>query len=617
LNKEIFKFLKDYGTDENSINRLLVSSFIYEHKIENIENQKIKNFLIKEDELEYSILLQFIELIQQANKHYYFEELVEFFEFVISPSDKIVNGAIYTPNDIREFITNESFNNLECESFDTIQVADISCGCGGFLIDASLKLKNLTNKSFKNIFKDNIFGVDIQQYSIERTEILLTLLAIKHGEDEKEFKFNLYVEDSLKYNWKEENKKIKKSGGFDIVLGNPPYVCSRNMDESTKIAMKNWSTCSTGHPDLYIPFFQIGYELLKPNGILGYITVNTFIKSLNGRAIREYFHKNKIDLKIIDFEDEQIFNSRMTYTSICFLKNEVSNYLYYVPLRRKQLRNKINYKKHKYDKLDIQKGWYLQNRRLILKLEEIGTKLGDIYTTRSGIATLKNSIYIFKPIKVINDFYYIDKNTKIEKGICKDIINSNLLVKTNQIEKIIEKIIFPYEYDDNNQVYVMSIDKLQNEYPFAYKYLLDNKDVLATRDKGKGKDYKFWYAFGRNQSLERSKYKLLFPQLAKKGFQSHISDDENLYFYNGMAVMSNNKRELQILGKIFLSDVFWTYVSSISKHYASGYYSLGRNYIKNFGIFDFSKIDYNYLINCNSINVLNDFVNKKYENKFN
>ena len=93
--------------------------------------------------------------------------------------------------------------------------------------------------------------------------------------------------------------------------------------------MSKWDTCATGHPDLYIPFFQIGFELLRAQGILGYITVNSFTKSLNGRGIRNYFHEKQVELKIIDFEDEQIFNSRMTYTAICFLSNNQSLYLFF------------------------------------------------------------------------------------------------------------------------------------------------------------------------------------------------------------------------------------------------------------------------------------------------
>lgn len=239
MNKEILKFLKDYGTDEYSINRLLVSSFVVEHNINNIQNSLIKNLLINKNELEYGILTQFLDLIRKSNKHYYFEELVEFFEFVISPSDKLINGAIYTPKNIREYITKQSFNELQDKQIEQIKIADIACGCGGFLIDVSFEIKKITNKFFKNIFQENIFGVDIQEYSIKRTKILLSLLAITHGEDEEEFQFNLYKADSLEFDWFKENEQIKKNNGFDLILGNPPYVCSRNMDNNTKSLCKN------------------------------------------------------------------------------------------------------------------------------------------------------------------------------------------------------------------------------------------------------------------------------------------------------------------------------------------------------------------------------------------
>ncbi|GGD45609.1 hypothetical protein GCM10012288_19910 [Malaciobacter pacificus] len=614
MNQSVCKFLKDYGTDEYSINRLLVSSFVIQHKITNIQNLLIKNLLINEDELEYGILIQFLELIKESNKHYYFEELVEFFEFVISPSDKLVNGAIYTPKDIREFIIEEVFSTVSKNSAKKITVADIACGCGGFLIDSALEIKKLTNKSFKSIFRDNIFGIDIQKYSIERTKILLSLLALKYGEDTKEFEFNLFVGDSLEYKWQDENKKIRENKGFDIIVGNPPYVCSRNMNNETKELMKNWSTCKTGHPDLYIPFFQIGYELLKPKGILGYITVNTFIKSLNGRAIRKYFSDNQVDLKIIDFEHEQIFNSRMTYTSICFLKNIKSETVKYTPLKRLGLKNNIIYEKYKYIDLSISKGWYLKNKNIVNKIEKVGTPFGEIYNTKSGIATLKNNVFIFKPIKDTKKYYYIDKNTKIEKSICKDIVNSNLLVKTDKINNIIEKIIFPYEYNEENQIYVISEDKFINDYPFAYHYLLSNKDALVNRDKGKGKDYKYWYAFGRNQSLERYKYKLLFPQMAREGFKSCFVENEDIYFYNGMAAMAETKEELKILEQVFKTDIFWLYVKSISKPYASNYFSLGKNYIKNFGISDLTEEKKKYILNEKEIDKLNKFFNNIYLN---
>lgn len=613
MNKEILKFLKDYGTDEYSINRLLVSSFVIEHNINNIQNSLIKNLLINKNELEYGILIQFLDLIRKSNKHYYFEELVEFFEFVISPSDKLINGAIYTPKNIRDYITKQSFNELKDKQTEKIKIVDIACGCGGFLIDVSLELKQRTNKYFKKIFQDNIFGVDIQEYSIVRTKILLSLLAIAHGEDEKEFQFNLYIANSLEFEWFKENEQIKKNKGFDLILGNPPYVCSRNMDDETKELMKKWSTCQTGHPDLYIPFFQIGYELLTENGILGFITVNTFMHSVNGRAIREYFSENKVLVKIIDFKDEQIFKSRMTYTCICLLQKKQSEFIYYTSSKEINLEDisKLEFNKDSYQNLDTQKGWSLKNSDLVNKIESIGTSFGKIYNTKSGVATLKNNVYIFKATKADEKYFYMQDGTKIEKNICKEIINTNQLNTCIDVDSLKEKIIFPYTYNTQNQAVIIEEDVFSKQFPKTYEYLLTKKDILATRDKGNGK-YPVWYAFGRTQSLEKVKYKLFFPQLVKKGFKAVINDEEDLYFYNGMAAYTKDKRNLKILEKLLVSDVMWSYIENKSKHYASGYFGLGKNYLKDFGIYDFTDDEIDFLLNESDSTKLNNFFNSKY-----
>ena len=576
MNKKILDFLRKYGSDEFKINKLLVSAFLIEKNILEIKNKRIRSLIIQKKELEYPKLLEFIEIIREYNSSFCFEELLELFEFVISPSDKLINGAIYTPDNIRKYITKQSFETLKIKSFNKIKVVDISCGCGGFLIDASREIKAKTNKSYKKIFQDNIYGVDIQKYSIERTEILLALLAITENEDEKEFNFNIYQGDSLKYDWQEMK--------FDLVLGNPPYVCSRNMDIETKKLMKNWSSCRSGHPDLYIPFFQIGYELLSTDGILGYITVNSFIHSVNGRAIREYFEEREVSLKIVDFGDEQIFNSRMTYTCLCFIQRDSRGSILYTQKRSNSLKELkvLNFIEERYEDLESFKGWSLKDNNFIKKIESRGISFGNIYDTKSGIATLKNKVYIFKPIKEDKNYYYLDENTPIERKICKNIINSNKLVKYDNFDDLVEKIIFPYTHDKNGKPIFIKIDEFIKKYPKAYKYLFTQKELLSKRDKGKGK-YPDWYAFGRSQSLEKRKEKLFFPQLVKKGFKTYYSEDEDLYFYNGMCAYAS-KKELLNLKKIMASNEFWKYIENKAKNYASNYYGLGRNYLKDFGI---------------------------------
>lgn len=614
MNQAIYKYLKEYNNDVLSTNRLLVSAFI---KIKNLnvnKNLKLKELIItQQDHNEYKSFQEFIRLIKELNKEFSIEELLELFEFVISPEDKLINGAVYTPKHIRQYITDQSFEKKPQSQYDYLKVGDISCGCGGFLIDAARAIKQASGKSYYEIYRDNIFGLDIQPYSIERTRVLLTLLALSEGEDSEEFQFNLYVENALRFNWLEEDKKIKQNSGFDILLGNPPYVCSRNMDEDSKSLLSDWSVSSTGHPDLYIPFFQICYESLKEHGVLGYITVNTFFKSVNGRAIRQYFSDNQIKMRIIDFGGEQVFKSRSTYTCICFLEKSEEKSIEYTQCTSDTIEklHDSDFQHLSYSSLDAVHGWNLINQDLVHKIENIGTKFGELYKTRNGIATLKNNVYMFDPIEEDDKYYFLDDDIQIEKAICKNIINPNRLTQKRSLNSLKHKIIFPYEYDKEGNINLIDEMTFSSIYPKAYQYLLTQKELLSTRDKGKGK-YPEWYAYGRNQSLEKMKHKLFFPHITPHLPHYVISSEEDLLFYNGIAVVSENLKELKLLKKIMESDVFWFYIESTSKNYSSGYYSLSRNYIKNFGIYPFGEEDKAYILNEKDSKKANAFICEKY-----
>jgi adenine-specific DNA-methyltransferase len=611
MKKEIFKYLKLISTNPIDVDRLIVSAFIIKNKITVRNNVFLKSFLIQEKEIEeYSKLVKFISILETELADFNTERLIEFFEFVISPADRIINGAIYTPLNIREYIIKQTFA-AKRDSIRDSKIADISCGCGGFIYNAAKEIKKLTKKSYFEIFKYQIFGLDIQQYSITRTKLLLCLLALSEGEDRKEFKFNLFVGDALEFSWP---NALKIFSGFDIILGNPPYVCSRHLTEETKTKLRTWTVCKSGHPDLYIPFFQIGIENLAIDGVLGFITMNSFFKSLNGRSLREYFQKASLEFKIIDFGTAQIFKSKYTYTCICLIENrKESSIKYYKSNASKQLpANQKVFSIIKYANLDFKKGWNLQNHEIISKIESTGISLGELYKTRNGIATLKNEIYIFNPIKEDNDFYYLQNGSvyPIEKGICRDILNSNKLNTTDSFSKLKEKVIFPY--DDGVKPQLLKENYLKRNFPKAYKYLENKKTILAARDNGEG-DYESWFAFGRTQSLEKMKHKLFFPHLAAKVPNYLINSDENLLFYNGLALLAESKNELLVMKKIMESRLFWFYIQNSSKPYTSGYFSFSSNYIRNFGICNLDKDEIKFVINEQDKEVLDSFFETKYD----
>lgn len=609
--KNTFKYLSSYSTTPKDVDRLIISAFLKINKLKPHKNELLKAYSIKfTEKKEYTSLIEFVTVIKSNIKKFSFEELIELFEFVVSPADRIINGAIYTPQKIRTFIVLRAFEKNICIE-DSIKISDIAMGCGGFLFNASIELKNRTGKTYSEIFKNNIFGLDIQEYSVTRTKLLLSLLALQSGEDIKGFDYNLFQGDSLDFDW---SCKIDDFNGFNIILGNPPYVCARNIDFETKEKLKNLEVCKSGNTDLYIPFFQIAIENLAKNGVLGFITMNSFFKSLNGRALREYFQRKELAFSIIDFGSEQIFKSKNTYTCICFIENRNENFISYIQSESKKLNDKQSFERINYLILDSKKGWNLKDNKIISKIESTGIPFGDLYQTRHGIATLKNEIYIFRPVDEDENYFYLQNSSlyKIEKRICRDIVNSNKLSRVVSLNELKEKVIFPYDQQEKPKLHKESF--IKEVFPEAYKYLLRKRSILAKRDKGKG-NYENWFAFGRTQSLEKIKNKMFFPKYSDRTPYFIINSDDDLLFYNGLAVVHSSKEEMKIIKKIMESKIFWYYIKTTSKPYSSDYYSLNGNYIKNFGVCELTVEEKNFLLEETDQNVLNDFFEDKYKVK--
>ena len=170
-------------------------------------------------------------------------------------------------------------------------------------------------------------------------------------------------------------------------------------------------------------------------------------------------------------------------------------------------------------------------------------------------------------------------------------------------------MIFPY--DNNDKPKLLNEDFIRETFPEAFRYLENKRNILSQRDKGKG-DYEKWFAFGRTQSLEKIKNKMFFPKFSDRTPCFLINDDENMLFYNGLAVVGHTEEDMLIVKKIMESRLFWYYIQSTSKPYSSNYYSLNGNYINNFGICKLDNDDRKFVIKENDSNVLDNFFEEKY-----
>ena len=610
----LLTYLKEnVPSDERTVNRLFVSAFIQGNIQEGPNSRFLSSYVIHRLDDDYGLFVKVEKRISSVyGEQISLESLVKLFEYVISPADRIVSGAVYTPENVRMTILRRVLGDKGMAELRRLRIADVSCGCGGFLMDAARWIHQKTRKPYAEIFLENLFGIDIQKYSIERTKILLSLLALSEGED-ADFEFNLLCRDTLDF---EREAWDERYTGFDIVVGNPPYVCSRKLSKDTHEKLKGYEVCSSGHPDLYIPFFYIAINMLNNRGRLGFITMNTFLRSVNGRAIRKYFSRNQFAISIVDFRGHQIFGSRNTYTCLFYLdKQIVSDGIDYAIDVQGVLANDIRFTFVPYIDLDNEKGWTLNHFEETRAIESIGVQIKDYCPSRHGIATLSNDTYIFKPAAEDERYYYIERSGKlfpIEKAICKDIVNSNKLNSVKELESLLEKVIYPYRVE-NGQASVYKPTEMRTLFPKALAYLQVRKDILLKRDKGDVSDYPQWYAFGRTQSLVLPRYKLFFPKFANKPLRCVICDAPDLLLYNGVAFVNINERKLRILKSIIESDLFWQYVQANGKPYSAGYYSLSGVDIKHFGMPVFTAAEEDELLSLTDKRIIEQWLKRHYQ----
>ena len=591
MDKKVNSLIKTYSDNELALNKLVVTSYIRYNNL-NVKDGYLMPFVVTEEK-------ELKEEIELLSKSCTIEDVINIFELAIPESEQTVNGAVYTPKYIRDYIVRRVLDHANKELSELL-CADISCGCGAFLFTLLVEIHERTNLSCRDILQ-RLYGTDISSNSIGRAKILLALAALEYGETIYNEDFRLYTGDSLIYDFM-SMPAVCENGGLDIIVGNPPYVRSKNIDVETKKNLPLWSTSKIGNADLYIPFFEIGLSVLTDEGLLGYITVNTFFKSVNARILRNFLTSNNYSLRIIDFGEQKVFKKKLAYTCLAFLSKTQSKSISYIKANIAEVEKQIEFAYNQIDfaLLDNHRGWHLNeagtlaNIRLI---ENAGIPLGDSYVMKNGIATLANDIFIFKPEKLDKDYYYLLREGieyKIEKGICRSIIKPNIIKSEDDIPIKEERIITPYDANNN----VIPEDFFRENYPMAYQYLSAHRKTLDGRDKGEG-DYGAWYAFGRTQAIADRGLKLLFPYMSDVPHFIYTNQRE-MMIYCGYAIYHESESELLFLKKVLESSVFNYYMRNSSKPYSAGYYSYAKNYVKNFGMYPFSDEQKSYVLAMNT-----------------
>lgn len=601
--KQLVNKLMKISNDVTSIEKALVYSFAGIISVDINNSKWLKRYL---SDVDYSVVDK-VNII--TDKKLSLNELIAIFEMLVPQSEKKEKGIVYTPEIITRYIVS---NTLNCDSIPT--VLDPSCGCGAFLVAAIEYMHKKYLVSYSDIVSSYLYGVDVDSNAIDRVKSLLSLVVLMHEEEEK-CDFHFICANTLDKKTFSRLKKLCKKG-FDCIIGNPPYVRNKNMNDNTKSFLSNWVSSSVGNVDLYIPFFEIGIKLLSDNGKLGYISPNSYLQGVNGRSLRKYFASEQHQVEIIDFRDSQVFENVTSYTCITLIDKSIStDIIKYFRLNETNTLEKHSFSEYHYADFPDGKPWRMRESSIdevIHKLESSGTPLSN-WKIRNGLATLKNDIYFFSPTKADNKYYYREyngKSYKIEKNVCIRVAKPNIIKSEAELEQKMEIAIFPYTHTDSKYQLIEECI-FQSSFPEAYKFLIEYKSILLNRDKGHG-NYPAWYAYGRTQGMNNFGKKLLIPYISGSPV-AVLSLDPDVLFYCGYALLSEDIEELKIL-KVFLeSEAFWYYIFHTSKPYSKGYMAFAKNYIVNFTIPELSEKEKEYLLGSHTREELDEFVWGKYK----
>jgi len=381
--------------------------------------------------------------------------------------------------------------------------------------------------------------------------------------------------------------------GFDVVVGNPPYVrvqgLKENYLEQTKYYEKNYVS-ATGSYDIYALFMEKGFKLINKKGLVSFILPHKFLITDFGSGIRKFFVEKRAVESLLHFGSELVFSEASTYTCIVTLSKKNKEKI----LFKKVNPNKIS-EIFKWDKMDYNllsnKNWDLQSEEiynLIKKLKKQPYTVEEVFKSIfQGIATSLDDIYVFEGkeegniIKGYNKKF--DYEFEIEKELVKPILGGKEVSKYCNM-KIKNYVLFPY-HRINNKMEIVDIKYIENNLPLTKKYLENFEKEIKGREKGKMSNRQDWYAYIYPKNLDKFDSSKIMTREISLGCNMTYDSEGKIYHNTKVYSFVKNKK-FNVDDKFYLallnSKVMWFFIKNTGSEYSGGYYVFKTNYLKPF-----------------------------------
>ncbi|MBX1815411.1 Eco57I restriction-modification methylase domain-containing protein [Campylobacter jejuni] len=439
------------------------------------------------------------------------------------------------------------------------------------------------DEKFKSFFSKNMF-----EFSFDEKVATKEFANLK-----KEYDNIFNLESNHPFEWRFEFPEILDDDGnfkgFDLIIGNPPYIRQEELKELKPHLAKNYKVYK-GTSDIYTYFYELGFNVLKDRGgVLSYITSNKYTRAGYGEALREFLLKNVKFLEYTDLNGIKVFDSATVDTSIlCFEKSKSKdNKFKYLALSNEILKTCAydiglykDFAEFSQNSLSKESFTFSDENTSALKakIERIGTPLKEWYglNINYGIKTGLNEAFIITTEK--RNEILANCKDEAEKERTAKLIRKMLRgrdIKRYSYEWAGLWVIFiPWHFPNVEKPKTMLENEqdLKEQYPSLYKHLLSHKERLSKRNKEETGIRYEWYClqrWGANYYQEFEKEKIVYSEIVRKP-QFYL--DVNLNFYaeatSFILTGENLKYLIAFLNNDFVAFIFKTF-------YAGG--NLGEN----------------------------------------
>ena len=435
-----------------------------------------------------------------------------------------------------------------------ITILDPACGSGAFLnaalqwlmaehklideMEAKVAGATIEFQGVENsILENNLYGVDINEESVGIAQLALWLRTAKPHRKLNSLNQNIKCGNSLisdpaiagdkAFDWQKEFPKVFEKGGFDVVIGNPPYVQLQSMGTMSDTYAKCGFETFNKSADLYCLFTERGYSLLKEGGLQSFIMPNKWMLVSYGKELRRFMAKTDLQ-QIINFGDVQFFDEATIYVCIFVTRkdNKQRNDVQALSLNQKTYHgdflNEVPAQLAAYPADTFgESEWIIQPKAhfdILKKMLQQGTALKDM------------PISIYRGVLTgYNDAFFIDEDTK-ERLIAEDPKSAELikpLLRGRDIQvwtpvwDNLYLLFVPWHFPNHSDSTIQGAsEKSENDfkerYPSIYAYLEHHKEKLSARNKAETGIRYEWYALQRwaaDYYEEFSKPKIMYPNM--------------------------------------------------------------------------------------------------------